>query len=374
MKKQLLLLSFVPLLLLSSCGANPLTDPNESKPEVEITAKELLENVKVGYNIGNTLDAHPGIDNYDFVPKGLSSENSWGQPSITKEYVNFIKECGFDSIRLPVTWYNHVTEDFKIEDVWINRVKEVVSYIQDTGLTCIINLHHDTGVDGWLKATDDKNKQGEIKENFVTLWEQIANEFNEYPNSFLMFEGFNEAIDDEGNWNTPSNESIDFVNELNQIFVDTVRESGGNNAERVLICNTYAGTNYGNMISRYKIPNDTVSGGIAFQCHAYTPWEFCDGQKNTYNVSDFTGAFDNVYNLLKNTDIPVIIGEFGVVFSRGAPMETKVQYVKTYAEEAKKRNIHIYYWDDNGDFGLIDRNNLTVKHQDYLDAMLGKTN
>ena len=128
------------------------------------------------------------------------------------------------------------------------------------------------------------------------------------------------------------------------------------------------------MISRYKIPNDTVSGGIAFQCHAYTPWEFCDGQKNTYNVSDFTGAFDNVYNLLKDTDIPVIIGEFGVVFSRGAPMETKVQYVKTYAEEAKKRNIHIYYWDDNGDFGLINRNNLTVKYQDYLDAMLGKTN
>ena len=186
-----------------------------------------------------------------------------------------------------------------------------------------------------------------------------------------MFEGFNEMIDDEGDWNTPSNKSIDFINEANQAFVDTVRASGGNNDERILLCVTYAGTNYGNMLSRFKIPQDTVHGAIAFEVHAYTPWEFCDGQTDSYDQGSIIGAMDNVYNMFKGTDIPVIIGEFGAVFNRG-DYNKRVEWADFYAKTAYERNISLYLWDDNGSFGLINRNNLSVRHQEFLDALLQK--
>lgn len=376
MKKKIIpLLFIIPLVSLSSCGQEN-RDVNKGKTPVDFTAQEMFDSIKVGYNIGNTLDAHPGVNNFDHVPDGVGTETSWGQPKITKEYIHFVKECGFDSIRLPVTWYPHVDNEWKIEQVWLERVKEVVDYCVDEDLPVILNVHHDTGVDGWLKATEDDARQDEELKNLTTLWEQLADYFKDYDVHDLMFEGFNEMIDDEGDWTSPSDKSIDFINEANQKFVDVVRASGGNNDERILLCVTYAGTSYGNMLTRFKIPNDTVAGAIAFEVHAYTPWEFCDGQTNTYDLNSITGMMDTISNMFKDTSIPVIIGEFGTVFRGNNFKEydynVRVQYANDYAKSASERDIHIYLWDDNGNFRLIDRNNLKVVHQDYLDALLQK--
>ena len=181
MKKQILpLLLLLPLVTLSGCSqTNP--DVNIGKPEVDYSAKEMFSEIKLGYNIGNTLDAHPGFNNYKFNPQGVGTENLWGNPTITKEYVHYIKECGFDSIRLPVTWYPHVDSNWKIEDAWMNRVKEVVDYCVDEELPVILNLHHDTGVDGWrVPATRQDSQCLAIKEFMIQSHDMMFYMFYRY--------------------------------------------------------------------------------------------------------------------------------------------------------------------------------------------------
>ncbi len=52
-------------------------------------AVELAGKMKLGWNIGNTLEA-------------MGGENAWGNPDITKAYIEAVKDLGFNAVRLPV--------------------------------------------------------------------------------------------------------------------------------------------------------------------------------------------------------------------------------------------------------------------------------
>jgi aryl-phospho-beta-D-glucosidase BglC (GH1 family) len=124
----------------------------------------------------------------------------------------------------------------------MNRVHDVVDYVISQGLYCIINVHHDTGADSqnwasWLKA--DASVYTAQKARYEKLWQQIANEFRNY-DQHLLFEAYNEMLDAQSSWNfAQSNTSYDAINNYAQSFVNVVRATGGNNAQRNLIINDY---------------------------------------------------------------------------------------------------------------------------------------
>ena len=49
------------------------------------------------------------------------------------------------------------------------------------------------------------------------------------------------TLDENNEWNKPSAAGLEYVNKWNQLFVDTVRATGGNNSKRNLVVMTYAG-------------------------------------------------------------------------------------------------------------------------------------
>ena len=135
--------------MLAGCGrSNTDTDTNAGgdtantaeteayAPKVDIAdnSVDFVKNMKLGWNLGNTLDA---------TGSGMSSETSWGQPKTTKELIDFVKGSGFTTIRIPVSWSNHVDENNNIDGEWMDRVNEVVDYAIDDGLYVILNSHHD---------------------------------------------------------------------------------------------------------------------------------------------------------------------------------------------------------------------------------------
>ena len=78
--------------MLMTCGVTAsAATGSTSKPK---NAVEFAANLKLGWNLGNTLDATGG--------SGLSSETSWGQPKATKKLFRYIKKQGFTSVRIPV--------------------------------------------------------------------------------------------------------------------------------------------------------------------------------------------------------------------------------------------------------------------------------
>ena len=112
-------------------AATPAADLARSGEVRDIKASELVSELKVGWNLGNSLDVFDGT--------GLSTETGWGNPKTTKQMIDGIKDKGFNLIRIPVTWGNHVDDSYTIDSEWLDRVQEVVNYAYDDGMYVIIN-------------------------------------------------------------------------------------------------------------------------------------------------------------------------------------------------------------------------------------------
>ena len=181
-----------------------------------------------GWNLGNQLEANSG---------GTPGETVWGNPVITEKLIKQVKAQGFKSIRIPVSYLSKIGAgpNYTIDSKWLDRVQEVVDMCIDNGLYAIINVHGDgyyTVKGGWLLCGESASEQKKIKAKYEKVWEQIAKRFKNY-DEHLVFESMNEEFDNT--YNTPNREYYDNINAYNQIFVDTVRKSGGKNNVRYLL-------------------------------------------------------------------------------------------------------------------------------------------
>ena len=357
------------------------------------TAQEAVTNMGVGWNLGNTLEAHakkpnPDIDSY-WGQEGLESENDWGQPNTKPEVFKMMKEAGFGAIRIPVTWYNNMDKDGNVNAEWMARVKQVVDYALAEGLYCIINVHHDTGADeagthvSWIKAEGANYEKNKSK--FEKLWLQIATEFKNYDQR-LLFESYNEMLDKYSSWNyatsnksggyneTEAMDAYKAINDYAQSFVNVVRGTEGNNGVRNLVVNTYGaccGGKWGSNelpmgpIREMKLPEDVTSNHLIFQIHSYP------GLKSN-NLSSIktqvTTMMSDLKTILAAKGAPVIIGEWGTLnddsdVNYNNNKANYLEFCKHFVTEAKDNGIITFYW-----MGLSDGSNrsLPVFHQPDL--------
>ena len=308
------------------------------------TASEAVKNMGPGWNLGNTLDANSGS------AQDLTSETYWGQPVTKPELMVMMKEAGFGAIRVPVTWYNHMDKDGKVDAAWMNRVKEVVDYVLDAGLYCIINVHHDTG-DGtqWLHAST--TTYNSVRARYEYLWQQIAETFKDYDQK-LLFESYNEMLDDNNRWNEPaSNDGYTAINNYAKSFVTTVRNTGGNNKNRNLVVNDYSASSSPAAMKALELPEE--SGHIVFQLHSYPNWQ---------NESNAKKEIDNLISNIKSNMLnraPVIIGEYATFTTWPSNIDyydtnrkVALYAIEYMVKKTKENNIGTFYW-----MGLSDGSN-----------------
>ena len=302
-------------------------------------AKDAVKNMGVGWNLGNTLDAADASKTWTTTAQ---HETCWGQPVTKPELMKMMKEAGFGAIRVPITWYQEMDKDGKVNDAWMKRVKEVVDYVIDNGMYCIINVHHDTG-DGtqWLHASSTNYNTNQAK--YEGLWKQIAEKFKDYDQK-LLFEAYNEMLDDKNTWNEPlSDDGYKAINSYAKSFVTTVRNTGGNNKDRNLIVNTYSASSTANAMKALDLPEE--SGHIIFQLHSYPNWK---------SESNAKSEIDNLINNIKTNLLnraPVIIGEYATFTTWPANLDyyatdKKVAfYAMDYLiKQTKENGIGTFYW------------------------------
>ena len=378
MRKKFLLIVAAILLaaILTACGSNEANatdvaasqETSETKGEViseedvQEKAYVAVDNMRIGWNLGNTFDATGDwIIQYT---SGTASdfETAWGNPVTPDTLMTKLKELGFGAVRIPVTWRYHFDEEGNIDEAWMARVQQVVDQAMDAGLYCIINIHHDTGADGWLRATEANFNEN--SKTFEKLWTQIAERFKEYPDK-LLFEGFNEMLDDNSEWNNPKAEAVAVINKYNQLFVDTVRATGGNNATRNLVCCTYAAATTDSTLNGFAIPEDSVSDHIIAEVHFYIPYEFVTDEGVTWTtpISEYTdyveqsidSAFDRLESKMMTKGVPLIIGEFATDDKDNT--EERIKWYTHVIERANEQNITCFIWDNGSGFcmGHIDR-------------------
>ena len=351
-----------------------------SPQEFTHTSAELLAKVKIGWNLGNSLD----------VPEG---ETAWGNPKVTPELLSAVAKAGFGLVRIPITWSKHMGPGptYVISPSWFQRVDEIVGYAHAAGLVSIINLHHD-GADGfkgvqWLALKDASGNTTEennaaVRARFVAVWTQIAKHFAAWGEE-LLFESMNEVHDGYGK---PDPRHFTIINDLNQQYVNAVRATGGNNAKRHLVVAGY-NTNIEHTINGFKVPTDSVANRLILSVHYYDPYLFAlqakkntwgkdsPGEKDDWGQEDFVVAqFDKLKSTYIDKGIPMIIGEYGATH-QGDFEDYQRYYVEYVTKAAVDRHIVPIYWDNGGTgsggekFGLFDRHNNSELYPPLMEAL-----
>ncbi|MCL6588591.1 MAG: cellulase family glycosylhydrolase [Firmicutes bacterium] len=360
------------------------------------TASQMIAAMGAGWNLGNQLEANNN---------GTPSETAWGNPTITPALITAVKNAGFKTIRIPIALLNKIgpAPNYTIDAAWLARIKEVVDYAYSQGLYVLLDLHGDgyeTVTGAWLlvEAAD----QAAVKAKFKAVWQQLATTFKDYDER-LIFESMNEVFD--GNYYDPYGPVLyGNLNAYNQIFVDTVRQTGGNNASRWLLIpgwNTnidYTAGDYGFVIPTDNYRSASIPSNekrIMISVHYYTPWEFCGDQSgaitqwgsiatNPSKVVSWGGnedymesQFKMMYYKFVTQGYPVVCGEWGVVDkTKDDPASNTYRqyFAKTLATNCKKYGAVPVWWDNghNGDYGfaLFNRSTYAVTQSGIISSIM----
>ena len=328
-----------------------------------MTAIEFAAEMKIGWNLGNTFDAPLG-------------ETAWGNPVTTKELLLKVKELGFETIRIPISWGKHVSPapEYAIDEGFLNRVDAVVNDALDAGLHVIINSHHDNEI---YMPTPENSQQA--KAYLTAIWTQIGNHFINAPYS-LVFETMNEprVVGTSYEWgidykNPDCMAAVEVVNELNQAALDAIRSTGGKNADRFVMISPYAAAPGSAVASSFRLPEDSVDGKLMVSVHSYTPYSFAldihsdDTDFGRKDENEIRSILKSVNHRFVEKGIPVVIGETGCL-NKSNP-EDRYAWAKTFVSAAREYGIPCIWWDNgqiNGsqeNFGLIDRKSVSVYEQ-----------
>lgn len=337
------------MVLMSACIL-----PASAEKLTGMQAQEIVSQMGLGWNLGNSLDARDGNSRDVY-----SQEKSWGNPKVTPELIHKVKEAGFKTIRIPVTWYRQLSKDgmYTINAAFLARVKEVVDMAFAEGLFVIINMHHEE----WLNTAKLDTEYVKIGEQLAAIWTQLADTFADY-DQHLIFEGMNEprmaGTSVEWNGNAAGYEAVNY---LNQLFVDTIRGNGkGHNGERALMIPAYAAANSSAALGALKLPQwqGKDAENLIISVHCYTPYDFClaDTQMNfnklfTSHTMPIDMVFYTLSGMFLKNGIPVVIGETGAT-NKDNPV-AREHWAYYMGMKAASYGIPIVIWDNghNGNSG-----------------------
>ncbi|MDR2589580.1 MAG: glycoside hydrolase family 5 protein [Oscillospiraceae bacterium] len=333
------------LVLLNGCS-DPLKD---------VTSLELARMMGYGINLGNTMEA---CDSGNRIPNRDPSvyETMWGNPITTQAMVTGMKEAGFKTLRIPVAWTNAMdfeNGDFTINEAYLDRVGEIINYALNEDMFVVINWHWDHG--WWsLFGHPEMEKRELAMEIFTQGWTQIANKYKGI-DLRLIFEPSNEEWGNRFNDRTPfsptggtlnMDERYELITELGQVFIDLVRDTGGNNSERFLLAKGFNTDIMMTMDDRFELPNDPKNK-LLLSVHYYTPWGYCgdNASVETWGRLNEVEEMNRLLGMLsKFTDegVGVFLGEWGVLDNIG---EDRLFFFKNFLDNCDLYGFVPMLWD-----------------------------
>jgi endoglucanase len=308
-------------------------------PMRDMTAKQLVYDMKVGWNLGNTMDATGG-------------ETGWGNPKTTQAMIDAVKAMGFKTVRIPVTWASKIgpSPNYTITGSWLDRVEEIANYVLRDSMYAIVNTHHDE----WVTLT--ASSQSTVSDKLAKVWAQIATRFSNY-SDYLVFETLNEPRGTTNEWTGGTAEARAILNTYHLAAVNAIRATGGNNASRLIMICGHAATPTTVCVSDIVIPNNDTRCVISL--HTYYPNAFSFGGQTSWGTA--TDQADVIKELdREQKDVSVkgggtaVIGEWGSIDQNN--LAARVAHAEYYAREARNRGMMPIWWDNGAsDFGILNR-------------------
>ncbi|MBO5826543.1 MAG: glycoside hydrolase family 5 protein [Treponema sp.] len=322
-------------------------------------AQQIVYDMQFGWNLGNTFDALPWNDPLN---AGNDTEKAWGQPITTMEMIKGLKALGINTIRIPISWHNHLEdENYTISRAWMGRIQQIVDWACEEDMYVIINIHHDNYDSkkknfGFGKGFYPTEECKDESLKFLTsVWRQVSETFKDYSDK-LIFEVLNEPRlqGDKHEWNYyPScascKEAMNVLMEFNQACLDTIRASGGNNANRLVMIPSLAASPDHALHADFKLPVDSAENGLAVSVHMYTPYQFAMGVPGgevftESHKGNLTSYFNRLNEKFISKGIPVVIGEMGATNKDN--LEDRAAWFGFFVQRARKYGMTACVWDN----------------------------
>ncbi|MBR4554388.1 MAG: cellulase family glycosylhydrolase [Ruminococcus sp.] len=378
------------LIALAASAAIAVTSLAFPASAASLKPKDITSKMGMGWNLGNSLDT----SNCSWITDENKYETGWGNPIVTKALIDKVKSLGFNTVRIPVSWHNHVDSSNNISSTWMNRVQDVVDYAIDDGMYVILNIHHDNTLHTDKKGFYPSSTYLSKSKSYVSaVWKQVSARFKNY-DEHLIFETLNEPrlVGDTANewWfnkdnpNSKVKDAISCINTLNQTALDTIRAAGGKNATRLVMCPGYGASIEGCTTSAFKLPKDSA-GMTAVSLHAYTPYDFAMNASNgtaTYSSNmqqQLKSLFSQVKSSFTDKGISVIIGEYGAFDKKNS--SDRCKWAEDYISQATALGVPCVLWDNNAFYsgssgessneklGFLNRSTLKVADSSYCKAL-----
>jgi endoglucanase len=346
------------------------------------TATQLAAQMRLGWNLGNTLEA-------------IGGETNWGNPVASKALIDRVKASGFKAVRIPCSWNQYANASTaEIQAAWLDRVKQVVQYCVDNGLYVILNIHWDGG---WLDEHINTRDQAAVNAKQKAFWEQIATKMRDFDERVI----FASANEPPVNNATEMNVLLSY----HQTFINAVRSTGGRNTYRVLVIQGPSTDIEKTSTLMNAMPTDPTPNKLMLEVHYYGPWQFCgltqdeswgtmfyywgNGYHSTTDPSRNASwgeesyaieIFQKMKTKFVNNGIPVILGEYGAIRRLSLTgdaltlhLSSRAYWDKFITQQALANGMLPFYWDEgsltNHGFGIMNRQTNTVGDQQVMDAL-----
>lgn len=331
--------------------------------ETSSSSVEFVKKLGLGWNLGNTLDAtaDAGKSNQD-----NNTETSWEMPATTQEMIKSVHAAGFNTIRIPVSWHNHIESvsgsTYKIDSKWMARVKEIVDWAIAEQMYVIINIHHDNMKESSIKndttygyaLSKTLSVQEKSKEWLSSIWTQIATEFSSYGES-LIFEVLNEPRDIGGEvggneWWTTDSSLVSFITDYEKTCIKAIRSVKGNENRYIMVPGYAASGSDSSLLTLYKMPEDSAKNKLILSAHAYSPFYFAmsNTDDTTFDSPDDAEELTKLFDYLKTNyidkGIGVVMGEASA--SDKNNLSEREKWAKDYFTKATKIGIPVVLWDN----------------------------
>lgn len=374
--------------------------PGIDTPVDGLSSVQFASAMQSGWNLGNTFDSaeYGNKNNKLKASNGKSYETAWGMPETTEKMICTVAAKGFKTIRIPISWHNHITDgdNYTIDPEWLARVKVVVDWACKNKMFVIINIHHDNLTSAQMSTTygfsvnpDSSSEQETSKKYIKRIWEQVADYFKDYDNH-VIFELLNEPrnMDLANPFNPSSSEESacnGVIKQYEQVALDAVRASGGNNANRFVMVPYYAASPW--KYSNWSLPTDSASDKLLISTHAYDPYTFAMYDVSTDNT-DFSESVEGaeLKNLFDRLNTKWVSKGRGVVMGEGSCSDKgntsdRLAWFKSYIAKAKAINCPLILWDNMATIstgatdaserhGYFNRNNCTWYFEELVNAMI----
>ncbi len=325
-------------------------------PQTE--AVRFAQSLGSGWNLGNTLEAWQ-------LPKPDDTETCWGNPKATKALFQLVSDAGFQTVRVPVTWFQHMNEAGTIDPAWLDRVQTVIDDVLSCGMYAVVNIQHDD--QDWL--IPDEAHEEKTTATLISVWTQIARRFRDYDER-LLFDLMNEprVVNTPDEW-TGNPEARAVINRLNEAALAAIRQTGGNNESRYVMITTHSAKEDEDNIAALTVPDDRhvlVSLHYYYGTAHQSEFADCEEALTLRDKWEIYKAVWRVYRTFSRKGVGVCFSEFG--WTDRDHLDNLAAKTKTFVKIANGFGIPCFVWDNGSHFRLLDRDTLTVAFPGYTAA------